>query len=153
MGRVAHIRLHTADRARFTAFARERLAYTVLLSTAVPLTGHNYARVTGRRQPGTDRILWQVSLNNGTNAMDRTVRSAIAVGSPPWWAGWCVPRERVPSLPAGLFDRIWLECPFCAELRSGAGRSGLCERPGRAQARPPRPDALRTRAGAACCLR
>jgi hypothetical protein len=77
-GRVAHIRLHTADRARFTDFARERLAYTVLLGTVVPLTGHNYARVTGRRQPGTDRILWQVSLSNGTNAADASVRSAIA---------------------------------------------------------------------------
>jgi hypothetical protein len=77
-GRAAEIALHASDGARLTDLARERIASTVLLSTLTTLTNHGPARMTGRRQPGTERTLWQVSLGNGADATDPTLRAAVA---------------------------------------------------------------------------
>jgi hypothetical protein len=58
------------------ALARERVAWTVLLSTHIPLTGYGHCRVTARRQPGTDRLLWRVVLGDGA-ADDPAVRDVV----------------------------------------------------------------------------
>jgi hypothetical protein len=47
------------------ALACERVAWTVLISVRVPLTGHGHAHLTARRQPGTDRLLWRIALSHG----------------------------------------------------------------------------------------
>lgn len=58
------------------ALARERVAWTVLLRTYIPLTGYGHCRVTVRRQPGTDRLLWRVVLGDGA-ADDPAVRDLV----------------------------------------------------------------------------
>jgi hypothetical protein len=48
------------------ALARERVAWTRLISAHVPLAGHGHAQVTARRRPGMHDLLWRVELDNGT---------------------------------------------------------------------------------------
>jgi hypothetical protein len=43
----------------------------------VPLTGNRLARITGRRQPGTGRIIWHVGLGSGSDMPDPELRSEI----------------------------------------------------------------------------
>jgi hypothetical protein len=76
-GRAAKIGLHAADGTRIADLARERVGSTVLLTELVPLTGHSPVRVTARRHPGTDQILWQVSLGNGSHARNPELRSKV----------------------------------------------------------------------------
>jgi hypothetical protein len=47
------------------ALARERVAWTTLISARVPLAGYGHARMTARRQPGTHALLWRVALDDG----------------------------------------------------------------------------------------
>lgn len=77
-GRAAEIGLHAADGSRMADLARERVGSTVLLTRLVPLTGHSPVRVTARRHPGTERILWQVSLGNGSHDRRPELRSEVA---------------------------------------------------------------------------
>jgi hypothetical protein len=77
-GQAAEIALHAADGPRLTDLARERVASILLLSTMVALTDHGAARVTARRQPGSDRTLWQVDLGGGADPADPRVRAEIA---------------------------------------------------------------------------
>jgi hypothetical protein len=49
------------------ALARERVAWTTLLATHLPVGGRGLARVTARRQPGTNRLLWMVALGPGVD--------------------------------------------------------------------------------------
>jgi hypothetical protein len=77
-GQAADIALHAADGARLTDLARERVGSTFLLTTRVALTDHGAARVTARRQPGSDRTLWQVDLSSGADPADPRVRTEIA---------------------------------------------------------------------------
>jgi hypothetical protein len=76
--RVADVALHATDGPRLTDLARERVGSTFLLSTMVALSGRRHARVTARRQPGSDRTLWQVDLGGGGDPADPTVRAEIA---------------------------------------------------------------------------
>lgn len=78
-GRVTSIRLHATDGSRLADLAHERVGFTMLLTRMVPLTGHQPARVTARRQPGTEQISWQVSFGNGSSAAGPALRSEIAV--------------------------------------------------------------------------
>lgn len=48
--------------AALLAFARERIAWTTLLTTRVPIGGRP-ARVTARRQPASGDVLWLVALD------------------------------------------------------------------------------------------
>ena len=45
--------------------ARERVAWTNLFATRIPVGGHGKARVAARRQPGTGRLLWMIALDPG----------------------------------------------------------------------------------------
>ena len=47
---------------RLLALARERIAWTTLLTTRVPIAGRS-ASVTARRQPGPGTLLWIVALD------------------------------------------------------------------------------------------
>jgi hypothetical protein len=76
--RVAELALHPADGPRLTNLARERVGSTSLLTTRMALTDHKHAQLTARRQPGSDRTLWQVDLNSGANPADPSVRTKIA---------------------------------------------------------------------------
>jgi hypothetical protein len=59
------------------AFARERIAWTTLLATRVPVGAHGGAQVTARRQPGSGRLLWMVTLDPGVRD-DATTRDGLA---------------------------------------------------------------------------
>jgi hypothetical protein len=76
--RVADVALHATDGPRLTDLARERVGSTFLLSARVALSGRRHARVTARRQPGSDRTLWQVDLGVGADPADPKVRAEIA---------------------------------------------------------------------------
>jgi uncharacterized heparinase superfamily protein len=61
--------------------ARERVAWTMLLATHLPVGGRGLARVAVRRQPGTDRLLWMVALGPGvadTAAIRAELDAALA---------------------------------------------------------------------------
>ena len=58
------------------ALARERVAWTTLLATDIPIGGRGLARVTARREPGTDRLLWMVALGPGV-ADNAAVRAEL----------------------------------------------------------------------------
>lgn len=63
------------------ALARERVAWTVLISVRVPLSGNGHAQVTARRQPSTDYLLWRIALRGGVPdhpAFQAEVDAAIA---------------------------------------------------------------------------
>jgi hypothetical protein len=45
--------------------ARERVAWTTLPATRIPVGGRGLARVTARRQPGSNRLLWMIELGPG----------------------------------------------------------------------------------------
>jgi hypothetical protein len=47
------------------ALARERVASTMLATTRIPVTSEGHATLSARRQPGTDRLLWRVRLDDG----------------------------------------------------------------------------------------
>jgi hypothetical protein len=47
------------------ALARERVAWTTLLATHIPVGGRDLARVTARRRPGDNRLLWMIALGPG----------------------------------------------------------------------------------------
>lgn len=47
------------------ALARERVAWTRLIVTRVRVGQHGQARVAVRREPGTDRLVWMVALDDG----------------------------------------------------------------------------------------
>jgi hypothetical protein len=76
-GRVTKIVLHATDGNRIADLGQERIGWTFLLSTLVPLAGHPPARVAARRQPGTGQIIWQVSLSNGSGPRDPELYSEI----------------------------------------------------------------------------
>lgn len=63
------------------ALARERVAWTTLISVCVPLAGHGHARVTARRRPGPGGLLWRVVLSDGVPdkpAVQADVDAAVA---------------------------------------------------------------------------
>ncbi|MGN9909385.1 hypothetical protein ACTMTJ_17735 [Phytohabitans sp. LJ34] len=62
------------------ALARERIAWTTLLTTRVPIGGHP-ARVAARRQPGAGTLVWIVALApevTPTPAVDEELAAALA---------------------------------------------------------------------------
>lgn len=62
------------------ALARERVAWTRLISTYVPLAGHGHAHVTARRRPGTQGLLWRVVVDGiqDETAIQAEVNAAVA---------------------------------------------------------------------------
>lgn len=59
------------------ALARERVAWTVLTSTPIRLAGRDIGRVTARRQPGSDRLGWDVRYVDGVCPDAPEVRAAL----------------------------------------------------------------------------
>jgi hypothetical protein len=59
------------------ALARERVAWTVLASVPIRLAGRDVGRVTARRQPGSDRLGWDVALVAGVCPDHGEVRTAL----------------------------------------------------------------------------
>lgn len=62
------------------ALARERIAWTTLLTTRVPIGGHP-ARVAARRQPGPGTLVWMVALApevTPTPAVEEELAAALA---------------------------------------------------------------------------
>jgi hypothetical protein len=63
------------------ALARERVAWTTLLTTRIPVAGYGQARVVVRRQPGTNRLVWMIALDDGvrdTPDVQPAVAAALA---------------------------------------------------------------------------
>jgi hypothetical protein len=63
------------------ALARERVAWTTLLTTRIPVAGYGQARVVVRRQPGTNRLVWMIALDDGvrdTPDVQAAVAAALA---------------------------------------------------------------------------
>lgn len=58
-GLPARLVLAVPRPARLLAFARERVAWTTLLTTRIPL-GDRWAQATARRRPGTGELVWLV---------------------------------------------------------------------------------------------
>lgn len=71
--------LDVAEDDSLIAFVRERVASTSLIRTRVRLDGLGTAHVLGRRQPGTDRLIWLVGVDDDIDADSATVRVAIDV--------------------------------------------------------------------------
>lgn len=57
--------------------ARERVASTLLASTAVRLGDQVCARVTARRQPGSGRVVWMVVLNGAAGISNPAIRARV----------------------------------------------------------------------------
>jgi hypothetical protein len=60
------------------AFARERIGWTTLLTTRIPIGARGSARVAARREPGSGRLLWMVRLGPGVPDDDAT-RAQVSV--------------------------------------------------------------------------
>jgi hypothetical protein len=58
--------------------ARERVASTLLASTAVRLGHELCARVTVRRQPGSGKVVWIVVLNEAAGISNPAIRTEVA---------------------------------------------------------------------------
>jgi hypothetical protein len=103
-----------ASRSALVDVARERVAFTLLASTAVRLGDQPCARVTVRRQPGSGKVVWIVVLNEAADisnpATRARVEAAIAAlqadtGIPVAGTGdlaWPSPAARLPAaMPGG----------------------------------------------------
>jgi hypothetical protein len=58
--------------------ARERVASTLLASTAVRHGDQLCARVTARRQPGSGKVVWIVVLNEAAGISNPAIRTEVA---------------------------------------------------------------------------
>jgi hypothetical protein len=80
--RLPDARLSLPGGAALSAIARERLAWSTLARSRVALDGYGDAVVVVRRQPGSERVLWEVVAQPGTDvdhpgfsrAADRAIR-------------------------------------------------------------------------------
>lgn len=66
-----------ASRSPLVDVARERVASTLLASTAVRLGDQPCARVTARRQPGSGKVMWIVVLNEAAGVSDPATRARV----------------------------------------------------------------------------
>ncbi len=72
--------LHIPDGAGLADLARERVAWSALVRTEIDLGKHGTARVIGRRQPGTDELVWLVGLPGQTDTpeVQAVLQAALA---------------------------------------------------------------------------
>ncbi len=72
--------LHLPDGAGLADLARERVAWSALVRTEIDLGKHGTARVIGRRQPGTDELVWLVGLLGQTDTpeVQAVLQAALA---------------------------------------------------------------------------
>jgi hypothetical protein len=70
--------LMLASRSTLVDVARERVASTLLASTAVWLGDQPCARVTARRQPGSGKVVWIVVLNEAASISNPAIRARVA---------------------------------------------------------------------------
>jgi hypothetical protein len=66
-----------ASRSALVDLARERVASTLLASTAVRLGDQPCARVTARRQPGSGKVVWIVVLNEAAGISNPAIRARV----------------------------------------------------------------------------
>lgn len=66
-----------ASRNALVDVARERVASTLLASTAVRLGDQPCARVTARRQPGSGKVVWIVVLNEAARISNPAIRARV----------------------------------------------------------------------------
>jgi hypothetical protein len=59
--------LHLPTGASLGLLAHERVAWTELVRTTIQVDGHGWARVLGRRRPGSDEMTWLVGLDGGSD--------------------------------------------------------------------------------------
>ena len=103
-----------ASRGALVDVARERVASTLLASTAVWLGDEACARVTARRPPGSGMVVWIVVLNEATGISNPAIRARVQAaitalqaetGIPAAETGdpaWLSPTARPPvALPGG----------------------------------------------------
>lgn len=62
--------LHLPTGASLGLLAHERVAWTEVVRTKIHLGGHGWARVLGRRRPGSDEVTWLVGLDGGSKTAD-----------------------------------------------------------------------------------
>jgi hypothetical protein len=84
------------------ALARERVASTMLATTRLQVGTDGHVTLTARRQPGTDRLLWRVKLDDGVPD-DPTVRADVEAAMARLRAelGGTVSPARTPAHRAG----------------------------------------------------
>ncbi len=72
--------LHIPDGAGLADLARERVAWSALVRTEIDMGKHGTARVIGRRQPGTDELVWLVGLPGQTDTpeVQAVLQAALA---------------------------------------------------------------------------
>jgi len=72
--------LHLPDGAGLADLAREQVAWSALVRTEIDLGKHGTARVIGRRQPGTDELVWLVGLPGQTDTpeVQAVLQAALA---------------------------------------------------------------------------
>ena len=72
--------LHLPDGEGLADLARERVAWSALVRTEIDLGKHGTARVIGRRQPGTDELVWLVGLPGQTDTpeVQAVLQAALA---------------------------------------------------------------------------
>lgn len=76
-GGMRRIELVLASRGALVEVARERVASTLLASTAVRLGDQVCARVTARRQPGSGKVVWIVVLNGAAGISNPAIRARV----------------------------------------------------------------------------
>jgi hypothetical protein len=71
--------LHLPNGTSLGRLARERVAWTSLVRTEVTLGEHGRARVIGRRQPGSDELVWLVGVDGplDTPGLQATLEAAL----------------------------------------------------------------------------
>ena len=72
--------LHLPDGAGLADLAREQVVWSALVRTEIDLGKHGTARVIGRRQPGTDELVWLVGLPGQTDTpeVQAVLQAALA---------------------------------------------------------------------------
>ena len=105
-----------ASRSALVDVARERVASTLLASTAIRLGDQPCARVTARRQPGSGKVVWIVVLNEAAGISNPAIRASVeaaiaalqaATGIPAPETGdpaWPSPVRLPVAMPGGHAD-------------------------------------------------
>lgn len=76
-GRPRRWTVRVEDARDLLLVVKERVRATVVLSRQVPLAGDRGVTIVGRRPPGSDRLAWTVSVDEGVDLAEPAVRARV----------------------------------------------------------------------------